>query len=207
MEKVNRVAEQFDGHAKNYDNPATAWLGERELRAVRKLAPFNSAVLDYGCGTGRTTLDLLRRGCQVTAFDVSAEMLNLARVSAQCEGHTAEFTINPEHLAGRTWPVVTCVGVLDYYHNPVPLLRHLRQYLSPGGRLIITFPNLLNPMGWAYYLSSHLTIQATPRTPASARKACQRAGLEIEESLFTLPALEPIGYTMVFKCRDSENHV
>ena len=207
MERVNRVAEKFDGHAKHYDNPATAWLGERELRAVRKLAPANCSVLDYGCGSGRTTLDLLRRGCRVTAFDVSTEMMNLARDRSQCEGYTAEFITDPEQLAGRTWPVVTCIGVLDYYYNPVPLLLHLRQYLEPGGRLIITFPNLLNPMAWAYYLSSHLTIQATPRIPASARKACQRAGLEIEKYLFTLPALEPIGYTMVFMCRDSENHV
>jgi len=146
MERVNRVAEKFDGHAKHYDNPATAWLGERELRAVRKLAPANCSVLDYGCGSGRTTLDLLRRGCRVTAFDVSTEMMNLARDRSQCEGYTAEFITDPEQLAGRTWPVVTCIGVLDYYYNPVPLLLHLRQYLEPGGRLIITFPNLLNPM-------------------------------------------------------------
>ncbi len=77
------VRNHFDHHAPHYDNPVTAFIGERELRVIRPLVPPGSTVLDYGCGTGRTTLDLLRRGCRVTAYDLSGGMLALARARAR----------------------------------------------------------------------------------------------------------------------------
>jgi 2-polyprenyl-3-methyl-5-hydroxy-6-metoxy-1,4-benzoquinol methylase len=200
VEKTERVAKGFDEHAQNYDNPWVAWLGERELRGVRQFVPANSQVLDYGCGTGRTTLDLLSRGCQVTCYDISVEMLRHAQAKTERRGFTAEFTIDVESLAGRTWPVVTCIGVMDYYPDPVPLLKQLSQYVAPSGRLVITFPNALSPMGWFYYLGSRFTVPARPCTPAHARQSCRRAGLKIEALLFTLPAVQTIGYTMVLAC-------
>jgi 2-polyprenyl-3-methyl-5-hydroxy-6-metoxy-1,4-benzoquinol methylase len=197
MEKADRVAERFDQHAKNYDNPWTTWLGERELRGVRQLVPVKSRVLDYGCGTGRTTLDLLERDCQVTCYDISIEMLHRAQAKVARQGFTAEFVTGVEQLAGRTWPFVTCIGVMDYYPNPVPILTHLSQYVAPSGRLIVTFPNALSPFGWFYFVGSHFTVPATPRTPAGARRSCDGAGLIIEKMLFALPAIPKIGYTMV----------
>ena len=198
MKRINQVAHRFDQHAKNYDNPWTTWLGERELRGVRQLVPANSEVLDYGCGTGRTTLDLLSRGCQVTCYDISAEMLRQAQAKVSRIGFEAEFTTHIEQLAGHTWPIVTCVGVMDYYPNPVALLTHLLQFVASSGRLIVTFPNALNPLGWFYFLGSRFTVPATPRTPARARRSCERAGYKIEKIIFTLPTIPIIGYTMVF---------
>ena len=197
MQRANRVAQRFDRHARNYDNPVTAWLGVRELRAVCKLVPEDCRVLDYGCGTGRTTLELLRRGCQVTAFDLSSEMLSIAQTKVIQHGFNADFLSQAERLEGCTWPVVTCIGVLDYYPDPVPLLRTLSQHLTPGGRLVVTFPNAINPIGWSFYLGSHFTVPATPRTPGFVRRACQRAGYRIDDLLFTLPSISWIGYTMV----------
>ncbi len=197
MQRANRVAQRFDRHARNYDNPVTAWLGVRELRAVCTLVPEDCRVLDYGCGTGRTTLELLRRGCQVTAFDLSAEMLSIAQSKVIQHGFSADFLNQAELLEGSTWPVVTCIGVLDYYPDPVPMLQSLAQHLIPGGRLVVTFPNAINPIGWSFYLGSRFTVPATPRTPGFVRRACQRAGYRIDDLLFTLPSISWIGYTMV----------
>src|SRR5512141_76583 len=112
---MRMIQQRFNSRASHYDNPLTGFIGERELGAIRRLVPPGSVVLDYGCGTGRTTLDLLRRGCQVTAYDLSAGMLAIAEVKAVNAGYQAEFTIDPLALSGRTWPVLTCVGVFDYY--------------------------------------------------------------------------------------------
>ena len=196
MQRSEQIARRFDRHARSYDNPLTAWLGERELRAVCKLVPASCRVLDYGCGTGRTTLELLKRGCQVTAFDISTEMLGIARAKACQGGFEADFLNDASQLTMRSWPVVTCIGVLDYYPDPVPMLRQLGQHLSPGGRLVVTFPNAISPLGWEYYLVSRMTVPATPRTPRFVRRACQRAGLRVENMLFCLPAIASIGYTM-----------
>jgi SAM-dependent methyltransferase len=203
LQKSQRVAERFDEHAKNYDNRWTAWLGERELRAVRRLAPADCPALDYGCGSGRTTLDLLQRNCRVTAFDISVEMLRLAEAKTLATQASVpppervEFTTDPAHLSGRIWPLVTCIGVMDYYPDPTPLLVRLRSFLAPEGQLIITFPNALSPLSWFYYLGSRFTVPATPRTPGFVVRACRKAGFTVEKMLFTLPAIQPIGYTMV----------
>ena len=42
-------------------------------------------VLDLGCGTGRMTLELAKRGYDMTGVDYSVEMLDIARENAEDE--------------------------------------------------------------------------------------------------------------------------
>ena len=197
MNTIEKIGQDFNTHATRYDNPLTAFIGERELRPIRRLVPPGSQVLDYGCGTGRTTLDHARRRCQVTAYDISSEMLSRAEAKARQLDLTIEFTTDTSKLTARIWPIVTCIGVLDYYPNPVPLLLTLRQYLSPDGCLIVTYPNALSPLGWLYALLSRFTIPATPRTPYFARQAAAQAGLRVTSLAFAFPAIRPIGFTLI----------
>jgi len=197
MNQAKQVGNRFDNRAEQYDNPLTAFIGERELRAIRALVPPHSEVLDYGCGTGRTTLDLLARGCSVTAYDISSEMLARAKVKTLKKGFSAEFTADESLLFKRQWPVVTCIGVLDYYINPVPLLKTLCGYLEPGGILVVTYPNGLSPLGWIYALTSHFTVPSHLKSPRSVRDAAAQVGLKIFSLKFAFPALAPIGHTLV----------
>lgn len=112
------IVAHFDARAQRYDGRIKHFIGEHELRAMRSVVSEGSSVLDYGCGTGRTALDLLRRGCRVTAYDPSSAMLGIAAERARRSGHDAEFVSDPAVLTSRTWPVVTCIGVLDYYPDP-----------------------------------------------------------------------------------------
>ncbi len=197
MTPVTSIARHFDTRAARYDNPVTTYIGERELSVIRTLVPLTARVLDYGCGTGRVTLDHLKRGCEVTAYDLSPQMISVAEAKARRSGFSAEFTSDAMRLAGRRWPIVTCIGVLDYYPDPVPLLKTLRTYLTQEGDLIVTFPNALSPLGWAYALGSRLTFPAIPRTPQFARRAAARAGLHVFHLGFAFPAAPPLGLTLV----------
>ncbi len=209
LNKSSRIQRGFDARAGRYDNPLTAFIGERELRQVRPLVPSGSYVLDYGCGTGRTTLDLLQRGCRVTAYDISTGMLTIANAKALqagfCEeksfldsaGSQVEFTADAALLQGRRWPYVTLIGVLDYYPKPDPILRLVSHYLGEDGRLVVTFPNALSPLGWLYALGSRFTIPAIPRTPAFAQAAAWRAGLRVTDMRFAYPAIAPFGHTII----------
>jgi 2-polyprenyl-3-methyl-5-hydroxy-6-metoxy-1,4-benzoquinol methylase len=156
-------------------------------------------VLDYGCGTGRTTLDLLSHGHHVTAFDISLKMLGRAREKVQKLGLAAEFATDPAQLCGQTWPVITCIGVLDYYPDPLQVLRDLIQYLDDHGVLIVTFPNALSPLAWLYALGSHWTIPVTLRTPRSACQIAQRAGFRVEKLIFAFPSFPPLGHTLIMR--------
>ncbi len=198
MDDLERIEEHFDERAASYHNPVTDFMGERELRVIRRFVPEGAKVLDYGCGTGRTTMDHLRRGCDVTAYDLSREMLAIAERRAAAAGQPAEFTADEATLAGRRWPVVTCIGVLDYYPDPLPLLKTLRGYLAPGGLLVATYPNALSPLGWAYALGSRLfTYPSNLRTPGAARRAAAEAGMTVTALRHAAPQLPPIGHTLV----------
>jgi SAM-dependent methyltransferase len=193
----DKIRHRFDSRAANYDNPLTAFIGERELRSIRKLVPPHSEVLDYGCGTGRTSLDHLRRGCKVTAYDCSIKMLAFAEVKSAEMGIKAEFTTNPGDLEGRSWPIVTCIGVMDYYPDPVPLLKSLRAYLERTGLLVVTFPNALSPLAWLYIAGSRFTVPAVARTPGFVRRAAERAGYRISSFKYAFPCVAPLGHTLV----------
>jgi SAM-dependent methyltransferase len=197
MTSVNQIRHRFDSRAANYDNPLTAFIGECELRAIRKLVPPNTEVLDYGCGTGRTTLDHLRRGCKVTAYDISPKMLAIAEAKTADREFEVEFTTDPGGLEGRTWPIVTCIGVLDYYPDPAPLLKILRAYLEPSGLLVITFPNALSPLAWMYITGSRFTVPAVARTPGFVRRAVARAGFRISSFSYAFPGIPLLGHTLV----------
>ncbi len=201
MKPVATIRQHFNDFAPRYDNRLTAFVGERELRQIRPLVPAGSLVLDYGCGTGRTTLDLLRRGCTVTAYDISTGMLDQAITKSARLNLTAEFISDPAQLSGREWPVITCIGVLDYYPEPGPLLELLKGYMAPGGLLVVTYPNAYSPWGWLYAAASRLTYPATPRTPQFAHQAARRAGFEVVALRHAYPALAPIGYTLVLCLR------
>ena len=198
---TDRIGKSFEERAGHYDNPATAYIGERELGVIRTLVPAGSRLLDYGCGTGRSALDHARRGCRVTAFDISAQMLSFAAGKAKQQGLELELTSDEKHLAGRTWPLVTCIGVLDYYPDPLPLLSQLQQYVEGGGKLIVTWPNALSPFGWLYFVLSRFTTPATPRTPGFVRAAAKSAGLQVSRLLYAVPAGTPLGFTLVVEMK------
>lgn len=198
--RLSRLRENFNRRAEHYGGLLTNYIGEQELRAIRPFIPNGATVLDYGCGSGRTTLDLLRRGCQVTAYDLSPAMLALAEAQAQRNGFSARFTADEHELQGKRWPYITCIGVLDYYPDPRPLLRRLRAYLQEEGRLVITYPNAASPLAWLYALGSRLTVPATPQRRATARRLAAACGLMVIAEAYAFPATYPLAHTLIQVC-------
>ncbi len=74
-------------------------MGEGEV--VAAVLPAGATVLELGCGTGRITRQLVRRGYRVTAVDESAEMLAQVR-----EAETVQAPIEGLELGRRFDAVV-----------------------------------------------------------------------------------------------------
>ncbi len=75
----------FDAHARHYDeNPFTQHT-QQEVEFLLKLYPLSvgARILDIGCGTGRHSIELARRGYRVTGLDFSAGMLAVAKEKAE----------------------------------------------------------------------------------------------------------------------------
>lgn len=103
-----------------------------------------SRVLDLGCGPGRHSLALARRGVDVVGVDHSEEFVALAREAAAAEGLTVEFRAADvrdldEHEA---FDAVICLcqggfGLLGGSDDEAVIARYAGA-LRPGGRMALS---------------------------------------------------------------------
>ena len=101
-------------------------------------------VLDVGCGPGRHSLALARRGMEVVGVDHSPDFVRLARAAAEAEGLSAEFLeLDVRDLAfdGRFGAVIClCQGGFGLLggHDEPEVFRRIAGALAPGGRLALS---------------------------------------------------------------------
>lgn len=96
-------------------------------------------VLEVGCGIGTDTMRFARAGALVTAVDLSAESLKIARTRAEVFGLTDKITFvnaDAEHLnevlPPQTFDLIYSFGVLHHTPHPDRALAALRPFAGPG---------------------------------------------------------------------------
>jgi SAM-dependent methyltransferase len=114
------------------------------LRAVftRHVQPSDRAI-DIGCGDGSKVGDWLsRHAASYVGFDVAEEAVRLARA----RGLDAELVDDASALPlpDRSAEVAVCAEVLEHLFDPFAAVVEIGRVLSPGGRLIVTVPNIVN---------------------------------------------------------------
>jgi SAM-dependent methyltransferase len=125
-------------------NRAIDLTQRRALEALLRSIEPGASILEYGCGIGRWSRELARRGCNVVGLDFSAAMLaeagrrtSAAGLAGRCrfiQGDVAGFDL------GRRFDVVFGVTVLQHILEPARLeqaMACLARHLKPGGRLVI----------------------------------------------------------------------
>ena len=99
-------------------------------------------VLDLGCGPGRMTLELARRGYDMTGIDYSPEMLEIARDAAEKEGHDILWLcqdMREFELYGTVDAAVCCLDCINHLESIEELeacLKLVHNYLIPDGIFI-----------------------------------------------------------------------
>jgi 2-polyprenyl-3-methyl-5-hydroxy-6-metoxy-1,4-benzoquinol methylase len=87
--------------------------------------------LDVGCGTGRYSLELARRGAKkVVGIDVSERMIKVCNRRAKKENieDRTRFILADimEYEPDEAFDICIGMGVLDYIKNPLPTLTRIR---------------------------------------------------------------------------------
>jgi len=119
-------------------------------------------VLDAGCGTGRMSIELARRGIDIVGVDLDEVMLTQARTKApQLDWRLGDLSLIK---LDKTFDGIVLAGNVMIYLTPgteAATLTNLAAHLNPGGLLVAAFE--LSPPSW-----SHLTLAVYDQLTAAA---------------------------------------
>jgi 2-polyprenyl-3-methyl-5-hydroxy-6-metoxy-1,4-benzoquinol methylase len=127
-------------------------FNERRHRAHMKLVEAvgrDGRVLDVGCSSGYLSKPLSERGNAIVGIELDPEAAREAE--RWCERvlvgdlETMELPLEP-----ASFDVAVCGDVVEHLRDPRSALARLRPFLKPGGRLVVSTPNIAN---WAMRLS------------------------------------------------------
>jgi ubiquinone/menaquinone biosynthesis C-methylase UbiE len=145
--------EDYDRTSQNYDTtrqPVAVDAVATMLGADGGGSLAGISVLDAGCGTGQFTVELVRRGAQVEAVELSTGMITAARrkLQAECDAGQVRFqqaSIVSLPLEDGCVDGAVINQVLHHLPEPAPgvfpvaeqVLTEVRRVLRPGGTLVV----------------------------------------------------------------------
>ena len=127
----------------NGDVDYSAWVDYIEKCFSRFLSEKPELVLDLGCGTGKVTIELARRGYDMTGLDISPEMLSRA-YSAMYDAELSgilflEGDMTDFELYGTVGAVVCCLDGINHLLDPEDVRKCfalVHNYLDPDGLFV-----------------------------------------------------------------------
>ncbi len=111
-------------------------------------------VLEYGCGSGWMTHDLVALGGQISAFDISPQAVQNTQASLAAAGVSDRCSVDVMPAERLAYPAETfdvAVGFAIIHHLDVPrAFEELHRVLKPGGVAYFAEPLATNPLIRAY---------------------------------------------------------
>ena len=128
----------------NGDIDYRSWADFFEKIFSREMKNAPELVLDLGCGTGKMTVELAKRGYDMTGVDYSDDMLAAAREYAISEGVSDKMLwlsqdIRAFELYGTVDAAVACLDTMNHLttrEDFMACLKLVRNYLIPDGVFI-----------------------------------------------------------------------
>lgn len=142
------TAESFwDKSAERYANSPVKNQAayEETLERTRAWLLTTDRVLEVGCGTGTTALILAEKVQEITASDISAKMIEIAKGKAADQGVTnvtfQQGTLEASPMDGGSlgegpYDVVTAYNFLHLLEDPAAAVARVRGLLKPEGLFI-----------------------------------------------------------------------
>lgn len=145
----------FENYGKQYDGEVFTQGTAGECDFIEQEIGQNKSlkIIDIGCGTGRHSIELTKRGYNVTGVDLSESQLKRARQKAQDAG----LEINFQKQDARNLPfngefdlaIMLCEGgfsLMETDEMNFEILKNAAKALKNNGKLIFTTLNGLFPL-------------------------------------------------------------
>jgi len=145
IEHGRYLIEHGAGETWNWESPAGKLRWKRRVNMLKRMLIPDSKVLELGCGTGYFTHELVDTGAEITAIDISPELLEEAR--KEFKALNVEFKVDNAYamsFADEYFDHVVGSSVLHHLEISEALSEIFR-VLKPGGHIAFTEPNMMNP--------------------------------------------------------------
>ncbi len=111
-------------------------------------------VIDVGCGTGMFAYAVAQKGGIVTGMDYIPEAIQVA--SSTYSHSNLKYVVGDARSVSGKYDVIVSLGTLEHLDDPLLVLKNFKRHLAPGGKIIITCPNWMNPRGYVLQTLLHL---------------------------------------------------
>jgi 2-polyprenyl-3-methyl-5-hydroxy-6-metoxy-1,4-benzoquinol methylase len=147
--------ELFQDFSENYDREIFTKGTTGEVDFLEKEIDFDKSfkILDIGCGTGRHSIEMARRGYSVTGIDLSESMIGKAKKIAQKENLKIDFFVRDARSfyfnVSFDLAIMICEGAFPLMETDemnFSILTNVISSLKPGGKFIFTTLNGLFPL-------------------------------------------------------------
>jgi 2-polyprenyl-3-methyl-5-hydroxy-6-metoxy-1,4-benzoquinol methylase len=178
-------------------NPIARRLMDGFLRAFDALAaqvPVASS-LEIGCGEGELSIRLAHRGFRVQGCDISAEIVEEARLRAAAANVAATFWAQPIETVDDTKaaPLVVCCEVLEHLDDPARGVDTLARLARP--HLIASVPR--EPLWRALNMARGKYVADLGNTPGHVNHWSRRGFLALLSRRFDIVDVRtPLPWTM-----------
>ncbi len=142
---------KFDALAQDWWNPQGAMkplhqLNPLRLKIIQNHAALNQQqVLDIGCGGGLLSEAMARCQAQVTAIDLSEQLIQIAQQHAQQQRLAIDYQlVSSTELAAQrpeAFDTVTCMELLEHVPDPHQVIQECATLVKPGGMVFFATIN------------------------------------------------------------------
>lgn len=130
------IAPVYDDFTAHHDYEL--WLGNL-LPELQRLGLKGDRLLDVACGTGKSFIPMLERGWEVTACDISAAMVDLARTKVGDRAELSVADMRDLPTFGEfdlVWCLDDAINYLLSREELEQALSGMRRNLGPGGLMM-----------------------------------------------------------------------
>jgi len=166
--------------------PVDSYYVNNHVEKLLEVADFSGKdnILEVGCGMGKFTFPLLKRGYKITGMDLSPFLLqqllkyndNRFQVPLiACDVLDAPLKLN------NTFDHIIGFFALHHFHNLSVCYQAMARLVKPGGKIYFIEPNAYNPLYYVQILATPNMSWAGDKGVADMRKSKIQKATEYAE--------------------------